>query len=250
MSRAPKGYVTFGVASRHSVEPHTARTMLEATFYDREYGGQHLHPRRFQLWVNGSGFVTNARNELVKQFLKMDDDEPSEWLVMLDDDQLYPQHLFDLLIASVDAAERPIVGLPVWRFIDTDTTGQVRITHNVYDLAEDGSVFEWPDPFPENTVLQVAAVGTGCLMMHRSALERMRDVAMENGLGPTFCWFRQTVQGVVDADGKLISDHVEGEDVHFCRLAGVAGIPVCINTSVTLEHVKHIRLKAAGYASI
>lgn len=242
--RAPKGTISLALPMGDRPEPHTARTWLEMVMYDREFGGQHLHPNRPYLTVAGAGFITNARNELVRQFLDQPEGSRADWLLFLDDDQIYPEYILEVLMASADPVERRIVALPVWRFISTDK-GPVRVTHNVFDVDESGGIVEWVDPFPPNAVVQVPAIGTGCMLIHRTALEETQQVAIANGRGSKWCWFVQQVY--------MPADVCEGEDVWFCRLAAAAGIPVFMNTSMTLQHAKTIMLQGpapAGSLSI
>jgi hypothetical protein len=229
---APKGTITLGIPCADP-EPHTMRTVMELVMWDRDYGRRHLHPSQPWTFVIGATMVTNARNTIVRRFLDQPEGDQADWLLFLDDDQLYPQSLLEQLIEAADPVERRIVGLPVWRFASTGD-GPIRVTHNVMDLHESGAFVEWSEPFPENTVMEVAAVGTGCLLIHRSALEEMQTKSEEMGNGTHWCWFRQQVYQPADM--------CEGEDLFFCRLAWNCGIPVWLNTSVTLEHVKPIRL--------
>lgn len=228
-ARAPKGLVTLGIAAGDP-KPHFVRTLFEMAVFDREHGNQYLNPARPSVWVLGASFITNARNEIVRNFLAMG--EPvSDWLLFLDDDQVYPPNLLEALMQAADAKDRRIVGLPVWRWANED--GMVRATHNVFDITEEGMFVERVEPLPENTLLPVAGIGTGCLLIHRTALEDIAAFGEEHGFGRNHVWFQQRVHP---------GDFAEGEDLHFCRLAGAARIPVFCLTSWTLEHTKEIRL--------
>lgn len=232
---APKGHITLGIPSG-GPDPHTMRTLMELVKFDGDTGRRHLHPQHPYIFVIGATSITNARNAIVRRFLDQPEGERSEWLVFMDDDQLYPSHTLELLIESADPVDRRIIGLPVWRFA-ADNGGPIRVTHNVLDVAENGSFTEWTDELPENAVMQVPAVGTGCLMIHRSVLLEMQERSVDQGNGANWCWFREQVYQPADIK--------EGEDLFFCRLAWNCGIPVWLNTSVTLEHAKTVRLNGA-----
>jgi hypothetical protein len=234
--RVPKETISLALPMAGGVEPHTAGSWMEVVHYDGRFGGQHLHYNRPFLRVAGAT-VTNARNELVRQFLEQPEDNQADWLLFLDDDQMYPEYLLEMLMASVDPKERRIVALPVWRFI-SNNGGPVRVTHNVFDLDDGGGIIEWTEPFPQDALIQVPAVGTGCMMIHRSALEDIQTVAQANGFGAKWCWFLERVY--------LPADVKEGEDIWFCRMATAAGIPIFVNTSITLQHAKTIMLQ--GFA--
>lgn len=228
--KAPKGTITIGIPTRGTCEAHFARTLNDLILWDQRIGRQHLHPAHPTIWTVGATQVVNARNTLVDKFLTYD----SDWLLMLDDDQLYPHDLLEYLIESADPVERPIVGVPVWRLASNGDGGPTRVTHNVMDLHESGGFVEWTEPFPEHSVIQVAAVGTGCLLVHRKVLEDMRDWCDERGHGRRWCWFRHNVYQPADMS--------EGEDLYFCRVAGLMGVPVYITTFTTLQHVKSLVL--------
>lgn len=232
--RAHMGTVSLALAMGDRPQPHTMRTVLDMIFFDRDIGNKHLHPNRFQLDVIGSTFVTNARNRLVQRFLQQPEDNRADWLLFLDDDQLYPETLLEYLMAAADPVERRIIGVPVWRFASKDD-GPVRVTHNVFDVNERGEFVEWPDPLPENELIQVAAIGTGCMLIHRTALEEIQRLAYENGRGSQWCWFVQQVYQPADV--------CEGEDIWFCRLAAAAQIPVWAHTFTVLQHAKTVMLQ-------
>jgi hypothetical protein len=234
---APKGHITLGIPSASAPEAHTARTLLDMVLWDQRYGRQHLNPVHPTCWVIGSTIVMNARNTIVRKFLEQPEGEQSDWLLFLDDDQLYPVDVLEHLIEAADPVERRIMGLPVWRFLSPDDSTDVRVTHNVLDVHESGAYMAWPDELPENTVMQVGGVGTGCLLIHRSALIEMQQASIEAGQGGNWAWFRQQIYQP--------ADYCEGEDLYFCRLAWRCGIPVWIVTTNTLEHVKKIRLNGS-----
>ena len=225
------GSIVLAIPSRGTCESHVARTLSDMVLWDARLGRQHLNADRPIIWTVGASQIVNARNVLVRQFLAQDH---GDWLLMLDDDQLYPKDLLEYLIEAADPVERPILGVPVWRFIGGGEGGPVSVGHNVFDLHESNGFVVWPDPLPENAVMQVAAVGTGCLMIHRSALLAMQAWSEAQGLGTKWCWFRHSIWQPADMS--------EGEDLYFCRLAHLVGFPVFVSTFTTLGHVKSIIL--------
>lgn len=230
--------VVLGIPSRGQMASHTGRTLLDVAHYDGTLGRGWLNKDKPTVWVVGASLIVNARNSIVDVFLKMED-QP-EWLLFLDDDQLYPPDLLEHLMVAVEEVERQTkqscltMGVPVWRLIevpDTERRGIVRSTHNVFDLDDDGKFVEHQDVTPDR-VMQVAGIGAGCLMIHRYALERVRAVSAANNLGAAGCWFRHVVWPVN-----------EGEDVYFCRMLAAAGVPLWVTTTPGfLEHMKSLRL--------
>jgi hypothetical protein len=230
--------ITLGWISGGQPSAHTMRTLAACAIWDGMFGGKHLHHQKPQIAIIGGTLITNARNGLVRQFLDMADGP--EWLLMVDDDQVYPEHLLDGLIACVEQVEEQTgekcltMAVPVWRF-EGRSAEDVRVVPNVFELAEEGPAIERPmENLPENAVLQVAAIGAGCFMVHREALERVRALAIEHGIGADNCWFCQP-------PGTTL-----GEDVWFCRALAHAEIKLYVTTTLgVLEHVKEIRLDRA-----
>jgi hypothetical protein len=229
--------IMLGWISGGQPSAHTMRTLIACAIWDGMFGGKHLHHQKPQTAIIGGTLITNARNGLVRQFLEMADGP--EWLLMVDDDQVYPEHLLDGLMACVEQVEEQTgekcwtMAVPVWRF-EGRSVDDVRVIPNVFELSEEGPVLEVPmETLPDNAVIQVAAVGAGCLMVHRDALARIAEVAAEQGIGEN-CWFCQP-------PGVTL-----GEDVWFCRLLAASSIPLYVTTTLgVLEHVKEIRLNRA-----
>lgn len=233
-THAPKGTITLGIPSRGVCDAHFTRTLAELVMWDRDYGRRHLHPDQPFISVIGSTQIIHSRNTIVAKFLAQVDG--ADWLAFFDDDQVYPKNILEILTEAADAAERRIVGVPVWRF-NSRNEGPVEVTHNVFDFDASGVFVDWPDALPDDTVLQVAAIGTGCMMIHRSVLEQMQQASVEAGTGSRWCWFRHVVYQP--------ADFAEGEDLNFCRQAWGLGIPVWAVTTVTLGHRKTITLEGA-----
>jgi hypothetical protein len=121
------------------------------------------------------------------------------------------------------------MSVPVWRLHGED---KIRSTHNVFAFNDQTGSFVEHEGLPSNAVVQVAAIGTGCLMVHRDALLRVQQHSAELGMGDSECWFRH-----------ITWPRNEGEDVYFCRLLMSAGIALyCTTTVGPLEHVKQIRV--------
>ena len=86
--------------------------------------------------------------------------------------------------------------------------------------------------YDKNAVFEIDAAGTGCLMVHRSVLEAMREAADPNQ-GKDWCWFW---------DGPVKGEWI-GEDLLFCRRIKSLGFPIYVNTAAILPHSKSYWLK-------
>lgn len=165
-----------------------------------------------------SANVSASRNNLTREFL---DEKDAEWLLWIDADMAFEHDALPRLLASADATDRPIVGglcfgmsngalFPtIYQFVQTPETGIT--TMRVYEYPDDGLV-------------PCAATGAAFLLIHRKALEAMRDRAFN----AAFPWFQETELGGQPA----------GEDITFCIRAGICGFPVHVNTSVKVGHHK------------
>lgn len=240
--RAPKGYVSLGIPSGGPVS-HFARTLFELAMYDQCHGGRHLHPNVPSSWIIGASSIPTARNRIVEKFLEQPEDAQSDWLLFFDDDQLFEPHMLDVLIECADPDERPIVTLPVYRFLESDDHNGVMVTHNAMELTESGMFKPMREPLPEDTLLQVPGIGTGCMMIHRSVFAKMTAGLEAAGMPPLL--FRE-----VHHD---LANYRESEDLWFCRVAGNVGIPIFVNTALPITHVKPIllnRMMETGTVSI
>ncbi len=165
--------------------------------------------------------ISTARNKIAADFLT----RPTPWLLMCDTDMVFAGDALDRLIAAADPAERPIVGALCYSPI----AGSTDPYPTMYELVEKGPGrigFIRPETVPDNKVVRVSATGTGFLLIHRLALETIRDHAKD----PAAPWFREMSVGEPMA--------LMGEDMTFCLRAGAAGIPVHVHTGVQAGHMK------------
>lgn len=225
--------VTLGIPSKGQCASHTTRTLIDMALWDGVYGRGWLRHDKPSVWVIGASLITNARNTVVEQFLALPD-EP-EWLLFLDDDQVYPADLLEHLMIAVEEVERGtnesclVMSIPVWRF-EGKGRDDVRSAHNVFDYV--GPSFVEKLDLADDQVVQIGAIGAGCIMIHRYAFERVRAVSAERNLGHEHCWFRHMPHPVN-----------EGEDIYFCRMLAAAGIALWTTTTAgTLGHIKQIVL--------
>lgn len=144
---------------------------------------------------------------------------------MIDSDELLSVANFDLLCSVAHEKERPIVaGLVFAAFGKPTDIHQKPVPTIFYDGPEG---FVSLDAYPKNSIFEVDAAGTGCLLIHRSVLIKMRESADEN-MGDKWCWFW---------DGPINGEWV-GEDLLFCRRVRALGFPITVHTGVVLPHYK------------
>lgn len=184
--------------------------------FDIEKGLGLFHSR---IRAHSGANICRARNLLVQHFL---DETDAEWAWFCDTDMVFSDDaLLRLLVAAKKTGAKIIGGLccivnesgliPTL-FIDDDDN----ITKAAYD-------------FPDEAVVEVAATGTGFLLIHRDVLLDMQAARD----GSIWGWF---------VEGERISQtgtsHWMGEDVLFCLNARALGHSVYVDCTTPIGHVK------------
>lgn len=175
--------------------------------------------------VANMGLLTRSRNVLVKNFLETTE---ASWLLMIDSDQRLEFDTWDKLIETAHDKDRPVVSaLAFAAFFNDD--GELRPVPTIYRMIDTG--LQAIDDYPQDTVLKVDAVGTGCLLIHRDVLLEMQKNATVNQ-GPDWAWF---------VDGALNGTWF-GEDLLFSKRLGSLGIPIHAHTGAITAHHKEFWL--------
>ena len=170
--------------------------------------------------VKGSGLLSKQRNRLVKQFLETN----SDWLLMIDSDEQLPIAAFDKLIESAHDKERPIIAGLVFASFEIGQPYPKPVP-TIFQDAPEG--FLPLNNYDKDSLFEVDAAGTGCLLVHRSVLETMQASA-DPHQGKDWCWFW---------DGPIDGIWI-GEDLQFCRRVRSLGFPIYVHTGAILAHSK------------
>jgi hypothetical protein len=172
--------------------------------------------------VSNIGLLTRSRNLLVKTFLDQTD---AAWLLMMDSDERLELDTWDKLINGAHDKDRPVLSALVFAaFFDDDVS--LRPIPTIYrDLP--GSGLQAMDDYPIDQIIKVDAVGTGCLLIHRSILLELQEKSTENQ-GKDWSWF---------VDGA-IAGRWFGEDLLFCKRLASLNIPIHAHTGAICAHNK------------
>lgn len=174
-----------------------------------------------------SANVSASRNSLTRRFL---DEYDADWLLWIDADMAFEHDALDQLLASADPTDRPIVGglcfgmsmgalFPtIYQFMETEDGGVTTVRVGEY---------------PDDSLVPCAATGAAFVLIHRKALEAIRD----RKYSPAFPWFQETDHG-----GQPV-----GEDITFCIRATLLGFPIHVNTAVKIGHHKSTVLDHAMF---
>jgi len=180
--------------------------------------------------VEGTGLLAKSRNIMVKHFL---DNTTDDWLLMLDADERISVPTFDLLCATADAMERPVVaGLYFAALWDGPNLRPVPL---IFKQNEDGAILPMDD-YEKDSVIDVVAAGTGCLLLSRKALQTVRASHDENN--QDWCWFQ---------DGPIGGNKWLSEDLSFCSKLQQSNIPMVAHTGAILQHHKRIWVDAVHH---
>lgn len=218
----------------HDISTRFLRSYVELDVFDRERAVQawealgapespnpiDLRLLHNYMAIEATANLAKARNRLVDEFLTTFTD--CDWLWFCDTDMVFPPDLMHRLVARAVECDVKILGglcvivtadgpVPTLFIDDPDSVTKV--------------LLDW-EP---NQVAQVAATGTGCLLVHRDVLVDMRDKAG----GSRNAWFGFDV---VTADNG--TEWALGEDVSFCLRARRAGWKVHVDTTAHVGHHK------------
>lgn len=234
----PSESVVVGYCHGQSVHADFHNHMINLLAYDSTHSRRILNGHGGFVTRGGSVNISSHRNNICLQFL---DWGKADWLWMVDTDMTFEPDILDRLLENADPDKAPVVG---GLCFGLDDKGMLFPT--LYDITgtEEEPEFLRYDEWAPESMVQVFATGAACLLIHRSALEAVRDFEFvdaagrpHKGYGEVFPWFQET-----DFYGRLM-----GEDITFCLRLGKAGVPVFVNTAVHLGHVKNRALTLDGY---
>lgn len=195
-----------------------------------------VRQRADRLWpsplrIQGGGLLSRTRNMLVATFL---DSTDADWLMMIDSDHQVPVSAFDALVAAAHDRSAPVVsGL---YFAAYSRGGPYPMPVPTAYMSGDDGLAPLTAIEPRG-LRQVDAVGTGCLLIHRSVLTAMRDDAQPGH--EDWCWFADGPTG----DGRWLS-----EDLTFCARLRSRGVPIHVHTGAVFPHHKTFWQTDATYA--
>ena len=180
----------------------------------------------------GTGGIVEARNTVARRFLAAD---RSDWLFWIDTDMGFAPDTIDRLMEVADPYDRPVVGGLCFanREVSTDGMGGYRTTAvpTIYYWSEKEGVygFNAAADFPDNSVIRCSGTGSACVLIHRSALEKVQREYRDTWYDP--------IPNPTLGPGSTIS-----EDLAFCVRLGAVDVPVHVHTGVKTSHLKPIWL--------
>ncbi len=174
-----------------------------------------------------SGGIVTGRNETAQKFLDTTD---CEWLFTIDTDMSFgPSTVDDLVQSAADADALVVGGL----CFSAQGVGHgdlhTLVSHifpTVYDWNENDTTagFQIRPFYDRDTLQPCAATGAACMLIHRSALERVRDKFGDH-------WYDPILHDKAPSG-------VFGEDLSFCMRLAACEIQCWVNSAVKTAHHK------------
>lgn len=165
----------------------------------------------------------HARNEACKACLA----HGFEWLFFLDSDVIPPR---DAIIRLLNHRQPIISGMYCRR----------SPPHSVPVCMRNGT---WVTQFQRGSIIEVEFVGAGCLLIHRSVLERMQP----NPARPGKRWF----DWKVDLVEHVPPGHALSEDYAWCKRAREEyGYKVLVDTSIECKHIGFAEAKLGTFTPL
>lgn len=215
---------------------HVSHSWVESMRAMLEYDLQHGRIARKPLNLRcGAGMVAQTRNYGARLFL---DKTEHEWLLYVDTDMGFAFDAAHRLLAAADPVERPVVGALCFALMEASWDGmggwRRTIVPTMYKMGTDSNgapSFCYFGDYDDDTVTPVAGTGGAFILIHRSALEKLRAEYGDH-------WFDQ----IYDHAGDIV-----GEDIAFCGRLLKAGIVPQVHTGVKTTHHKEMWIGELDY---
>lgn len=190
-------------------------------------------PRQLRRWGKvraGHQGLVDGRNQIARDFVE----SPCEWLFFLDADMGFAPDTLERLLAVADPSERPVVGALCFAYREHGLDGmggyRAHPLPTIFEYAQhpDGQYrFTGRKHYPVNQLVQTAATGAACILIHRSVFERIASHPATAGKGEPY-------DRIMGADGLM------GEDISFSMRCGAIDVPIWIHTGIRTTHHKEI----------
>jgi GT2 family glycosyltransferase len=209
-----------------SFEPDFVFSLLALKSWDQQVDG-YLDHAGWMIAQAGTN-LPQQRNSVVRTFLEGD----AEWLLFIDTDQRFRFDLVDVMLKSADPIERPILSALIM-------AEKWNPHHRIVPACIGFETLEPPTPREYSTIppqqhWQVGAVGSGCVLLHRTVLQKIWDANRKDAQP----WFKYVQWDYTDPEtGEEVHD-IMGEDYVFSLRAQAVGFPCYVDTTIEVGHIK------------
>ena len=173
--------------------------------------------------------IARQRDKVINHWYEQN---KSEWLLWVDSDVVISPETFKLLWDSKDVKERPVVS-GVYFTTDFPEEPLMQPMPTIFWFVANGDEIgiKRVHPMPKDKLLKVGAAGMGFVLMHRSVVDRIKEVM------PDVPLFSDIGHG----------DKFMGEDIYFFALCDKAEVPVYAHTGATVPHMKRFSFDEPYY---
>jgi len=188
--------------------------------------------------VNGIPFHNGLRvqgNQIARQRQALldtwYDSIKTDWLLWVDSDIVLTLDVLKMLWNTADKVSRPVVS-GVYFISKQMESPLMQPMPVLFNETDDKTKIDYLHPLPHNKVVQIDCAGFGLVLMHRSAITRMKEK-----FGDDFFFAETNDHG----------DNFIGEDIAFFRKMKEAGVPLYAHTGALVQHMKRFSLDANYY---
>jgi len=196
--------IQISVLNQGSIRPELANYLMQL-----------LTDNRYQLTITYPFYkpIQHSRNLIVREFLKTD----REWLIMIDDDIVPHRNILSLI-----GYDKDIIGLPVpiWKSEIVGDKRKTEIGYMILDWVENESGYRQRKVEGNEGMIEVDAVGTGCIIINRRVLEKL-DFPFKR------TWNEDGTQNI-------------GLDLMFCKMAKEIGFKVFTHLDYVCSQYENI----------
>lgn len=167
----------------------------------------------------GSSIAKN-RNNIIRLALK----DNVDYVLFLDDDQVFAPDLLDRLLEASDVGKYPIIsGLYCTRL-------HPNVPMLFDHIDEDGAVYYRKLKDDDRGLIQVAGTGAGCLLVHTDVFRKIGHYLFK--FGEQVNWFQV---GQINTEDS-------GEDLSFFKLCKELSIPVHVDLDTPVGHIAQVAI--------
>jgi hypothetical protein len=226
------GSVTIGFVHPGHRRECFAASLQDLILYDMAGAQRTAHPFGQLAKECGSGGIVDGRNRICRAVV---DESESEWLLMVDSDAGFEHDTLERLIAAADPETRPVVGALSFGATSDGKAPMFGQRYRAYptlmiyyDLS-DKVGFAPMSAYPVDQLVEVSGTGCHCILIHRSALEKIRG-----RFAGQFAAGQEWYTPITHPKGPTTFS----EDLSFCVRAAAADIPIHVHTGIKTTHDK------------
>lgn len=155
----------------------------------------------------------------------------TDWLLWVDSDIVLTMDVLKLLWNTADKVSRPVVS-GVYFISKQMESPLMQPMPVLFNEINEEYRLDYLHPLPPNQVVKVDCAGFGLILMHRSAITRMKEK-----FGNDFFFAENNDHG----------DKFIGEDIAFFRKMKQAGVPLHAHTGALVQHMKRFSFDVNYY---